>query len=59
MADGAEHIRMGQQVRIYLPQLGWVDGAVAWVMGSRCGVAFRDELNIEQIDTLLACKQES
>lgn len=58
MADGAEHARRGQSIRIYLRRLGWVDGAVAWVQGARCGVAFNQQLDVEQLDGLVVTEND-
>lgn len=58
MADGVEHTRRGQSIRIYLPRLGWVDGAVAWVQGTRCGVAFNRQLDVAQLDDLIVPENE-
>lgn len=54
MADGLENSHRGQMIWIHLGVLGWVEGTVAWVQGSRCGVAFRDEMDPEQLVSLLA-----
>jgi hypothetical protein len=45
MADGAERIQRGQMVWVNLRNLGWTEGAVAWVQDSRCGIAFREEID--------------
>lgn len=45
MADGAERVQRGQMVSINLRNLGWTEGAVAWVQDNRCGIAFRDEID--------------
>ncbi len=45
MADGAERIQRGQMVWVNLRNLGWTEGAVAWVQDNRCGIAFREEID--------------
>jgi PilZ domain len=45
MAEGAAKIGRGQQVSIELRNIGWVDGSIAWVQGSRCGIAFNEEID--------------
>ena len=45
MAEGAELVQQGKTVWVNLRNLGWIEGVVAWVQGSRCGVAFADEID--------------
>jgi hypothetical protein len=45
MGDGVQRIQRGQMVFINLRNLGWTEGAVAWVADSRCGIAFREEID--------------
>lgn len=49
MADGLERMRRGQMVWIRLRNIGWIEGLVAWVQDSRCGIAFRDEIDPLQV----------
>ena len=45
MAEGAVSVMRGTVVWIDIRNIGWVEGSVAWVQGSRFGVAFRDEID--------------
>ena len=45
MAEGGPALTRGQIVWIEVRNAGWVEGSVAWVQGSRCGIAFRDEID--------------
>lgn len=45
MAEGADLIQQGKTVWVNLRNFGWIEGVVAWVHGSRCGVAFLDEID--------------
>ena len=45
MVEGPPPTMRGQLCWINVRNIGWVEGSVAWVEGSRCGVAFRDEID--------------
>ena len=45
MGEGAVRVARGAQVSIAIRNVGWVDGAVAWVQDSRFGVAFREDID--------------
>jgi len=45
MAEGQIKVARGAVVWIHLRNLGWVEGAVAWVQETRFGVAFREEID--------------
>lgn len=45
MAEGEINLQRGQVVWLNVRNIGWVEGSVAWVEGSRCGIAFRDEID--------------
>lgn len=45
MADGGPSVQRGALVWVNLRNVGWVEGTVAWVQDSRCGIAFRDEID--------------
>ena len=45
MAEGALRVVPGAPVSVSLRNIGWVDGAVAWVQDSRFGIAFRQEVD--------------
>lgn len=49
MAETPCKVMRGQLVWVNLRNIGWTEGAVAWVQDSRFGIAFREE-----IDPLLA-----
>ncbi|MET0180012.1 MAG: PilZ domain-containing protein [Novosphingobium sp.] len=41
---GADALR-GTLVEVNIRNIGWVSGAVAWVQGNRCGIAFSDAVD--------------
>lgn len=45
MAEGNVGPHHGQAVWVSLPNLGWIEGTVAWVQDNRFGVAFNDEID--------------
>lgn len=45
MAEGVEKTRRGQTVWVNIRNIGWVEGAIAWVQDNRCGVAFSEEID--------------
>lgn len=45
MADGGPLVQPGEPVWIQLRNIGWVQGTVAWVQDSRCGIAFHEEID--------------
>ena len=45
MAEGTFNVQRGQVVWINVRNIGWVEGAVAWVQDSRFGIAFREEID--------------
>lgn len=53
MADGLENAHRGQHIWICLNRLGWIEGTVAWVQGIRCGIALCEEIDPDQLRSLL------
>ena len=45
MAEGAFKVQRGQVVWINVRNIGWIEGAVAWIQDSRFGIAFREEID--------------
>ena len=45
MAEGTFNVQRGQVVWINVRNIGWIEGAVAWVQDSRFGIAFREEID--------------
>lgn len=45
MAEGGPRVARGQTVALNVRNLGWIDGSVAWVQGSRYGIAFCEEID--------------
>jgi hypothetical protein len=45
MGEGEVRVIRGAMVWINVRNIGWVEGSVAWVQGSRFGVAFREEID--------------
>lgn len=44
MAEGHLHVQRGQRIKVNIRNIGWVDGAVAWIEGDRTGIAFDVEI---------------
>jgi len=45
MAEGGPVAQRGTRVAIQLRNVGWVDGTIAWVHDTRCGIAFNEEID--------------
>ncbi len=45
MAEGTFNVQRGQVVWINIRNIGWIEGAVAWVQDTRFGIAFREEID--------------
>jgi hypothetical protein len=45
MAEGTVHVVRGAVLTVEIRNIGWVEGTVAWVQGTRFGVAFREEID--------------
>jgi hypothetical protein len=45
MAEGEFKVQRGQVAWVCLRNIGWVEGSVAWVEGSRFGIAFREDID--------------
>lgn len=45
MGEGPVRIMRGAVVDVNIRNIGWVEGAVAWVQDNRFGIAFRDEID--------------
>ena len=45
MAEGELRVERGARLAVELRNIGWVDGAVAWVQDKRFGIAFTDEID--------------
>ncbi|MFA7603586.1 MAG: PilZ domain-containing protein [Novosphingobium sp.] len=45
MGEGTIRVVRGDAVEVKLRNVGWVEGAVAWVQEDRFGVAFREEID--------------
>lgn len=45
MAEGTVRVTRGLVVWVNVRNIGWVEGAVAWVQDNRFGVAFREEID--------------
>lgn len=45
MAEGVMHAVRGTLIEVNIRNVGWVEGAVAWVQGDRCGIAFSDDID--------------
>lgn len=49
MAEGSARVLRGTVISIELPQVGWVDGTVAWTQGNRFGIAFIDPVDAKRV----------
>ncbi len=49
MAEGTMKIMRGTRVEVNLRNIGWVEGAVAWIQDNRFGIAF-----VKDVDPKLA-----
>ncbi|QGN54653.1 PilZ domain-containing protein [Novosphingobium sp. Gsoil 351] len=45
MAEGAVKAVRGTLIEVNIRNVGWVGGAIAWVQGDRCGIAFNDDID--------------
>jgi hypothetical protein len=45
MAEGHVNVAPGSAIEINLRNLGWVDGAVAWIQDNRFGIAFTQPID--------------
>ena len=45
MAEGTVKAVRGTLVEVNIRNVGWVEGAIAWVQGDRCGIAFSDDID--------------
>ena len=45
MAEGAVRAVRGTLVEVNIRNVGWVEGAIAWVQGDRCGIAFSEDID--------------
>lgn len=45
MAEGEVRVERGTRLAVDLRNVGWVDGAVAWVQDNRFGIAFAEEID--------------
>jgi PilZ domain len=45
MGEAQLRVVRGTEVAINLRNIGWVEGSIAWVEGSRFGIAFRDDID--------------
>ncbi len=45
MAEGGPATQRGQVAWVNVRNIGWTEGSVAWVEGSRFGIAFREDID--------------
>ena len=45
MAEGNVKAVRGTLVEVNIRNVGWVEGAIAWVQGDRCGIAFSEDID--------------
>lgn len=45
MAEGTVGAARGTLVEVNIRNIGWVEGAIAWTHGDRCGIAFSGEID--------------
>jgi hypothetical protein len=49
MAEGPMRVFRGHEVWVYLRNVGWTAGTVAWAAGDRCGIAFDSEIESARV----------
>jgi len=45
MGEGPVRVWRGALVEVYVRNIGWVEGSIAWVQDDRFGIAFREEID--------------
>lgn len=45
MAEGPVRAVRGTLVEVNIRNVGWVEGAIAWAQGDRCGIAFSEDID--------------
>ena len=45
MAEGTVKVQTGDAISVNIRNIGWVDGAVAWVHENRFGIALHEEID--------------
>ena len=45
MAEGPLSAVRGTLVEVNIRNVGWVEGAIAWTHGDRCGIAFSEDID--------------
>lgn len=45
MAEGAVRAVRGTLIEVNIRNVGWVEGAIAWVQDDRCGIAFSEDID--------------
>lgn len=45
MAEGTVRVMRGSRVEVNLRNLGWAEGAVAWIQDNRFGIAFGEDID--------------
>ncbi len=58
MAEGHLPVVPGNHLQINLRNIGWVPGAVAWVQGDRCGIAFNHEIDPRRVRSTVAAPDD-
>ena len=45
MAEGSVKAVRGTLIEVNIRNVGWIEGAIAWVQGDRCGIAFSEDID--------------
>ena len=45
MAEGTVKAVRGTLIEVNIRNVGWIEGAIAWVQGDRCGIAFSEDID--------------
>ena len=45
MAEGLARAVRGTLVNVNIRNIGWIEGAIAWVQSDRCGIAFSEDID--------------
>ena len=45
MAEGTVRAVRGTMIEVNIRNVGWVEGAIVWAQGDRCGIAFSEDID--------------
>ncbi|MFC0684503.1 PilZ domain-containing protein [Novosphingobium clariflavum] len=59
MGEGSVRVVRGTLVKVNIRNIGWVEGAVAWVQDNRFGVAFSSEIDPKLARVTVAAAEDA